>query len=176
MRCSYLFVLIILLGVGLTLAGCGSKTAQSGPGTPIEGEGVGLTPDLTPVTWSYEKEPTPAIQGTPDYRLVSFGFDQDAVLLKPEAKGACREALKKLADKPNARLVVIGFADGIHEKASAVALGMRRSHAAGQFLSTLGVTDERIQAVSFGAVYATAKDFETIQQSRDRKVEIWVLR
>ena len=169
MRCSYSFALAVLVGIGITLTGCASKKVQTG-------EGMGLTPDPTPVEWSYENAPTPEIEGSPDYRLVSFGFDQDAVLLKPEAQGACREALKKLADKPDARFVVAGFADGIDEKANAVALGMRRAHAVSEFLSTLGIAKERIQVVSFGDAYATAQDFEIIQQSRDRKVEIWVLR
>jgi outer membrane protein OmpA-like peptidoglycan-associated protein len=175
MRCSYLFALVILLGAGITLTGCGSKTAKSGPGTDVEQQ-KGLTPDFAPAEWAYDQAPTPAIQGSPDFRLVSFGFDRDGALLKSEAKGACREAMSKLADKSAVRLVVIGFADGIHEKPNAVALGMRRAHAARQFLSTLGIPPENIQATSFGATYSTARDFETIQQSYDRKVEVWVVR
>ena len=150
MKRSYLFVLVILFGMGVALTGCGSKKAQPGPDTSIEGAETGLAPNLEAVEWSYDKAPKPAIVGSPDYRLVSFGFDRESVLMKQEAKGACKEALKKLADKPYARLVVIGFADGIREKANAESLGMRRAHTVVQLLVTLGIDRERVQATSFG--------------------------
>ena len=53
--------------------------------------------------------------------------------MKKEATGACKEALKRLADKPDARLLVIGFADGIGEKANAGSLAMRRAHTVAKF-------------------------------------------
>jgi len=176
MKRSHLFLLVALLGMGLVLTGCGGKKTGAGSGTGIVDAEAGLAPSLEPVAWSYDKAPMPAIVGSPDVRLVSFGFDRESALMKQEAKGACKEALKKLADKPEARLVVIGFADGIGEKASAGALGMRRAHAAGKFLTSLGVDKERVQNTSFGDVYSSARDFETIKQSRERKVEIWVLK
>lgn len=176
MKRSYLFLLVALFGVGLVLTGCGSKKAGVDVGTTGEDAEARLAPDLEPAEWLYDEAPTPAIVGTPDYRLVSFGFDQESVLMKQEAKGACREAIKKLADRPDARLAVIGFADGIQEKANATALGMRRAHSVVKFLTGLGIDKERLQATSFGDAHSTARDFETIKQSRERKVEIWVLK
>ena len=108
----------------------------------IEGAGSGFAPNLEAVSWSYETEPKPAIIGTPEMRLVSFGFDRESVLMKKEAQAACRESLKKLADKADARLVVIGFADGIDEKANAVSLGMRRARAVVKFLMSQGIDKE----------------------------------
>lgn len=175
MKRSYLFLLVALLGMGLVLTGCGAKKT-AGTGTGDGDAEADLAPNLEPVEWSYDKAPMPAIQGSPDFRLVSFGFDRESTLMKKEANGACKEALKKLADKPDAHLVVIGFADGIREKANAGSLGMRRAHTVQKFLSSLGIDKERIQTTSFGDTYSTARDFETIKQSRERKVEIWVLK
>ena len=175
MKRSYLFALVALFGMGLVLTSCGGKKTGAGSDPGVEVAAEGMAPDLEPVEWSYDKQPTPAIQGTPDYRLVSFGFDRESVLMKKEAKGACKEALKKLAGNADAHLVVIGFADGIHEKANAASLGMRRAHAAQKFLTSLGIDKTRMQATSFGDTYSTARDFETIKQSRERKVEVWVL-
>jgi outer membrane protein OmpA-like peptidoglycan-associated protein len=176
MKRSYLLLLVALLGMGLMLTGCGGKKTGAGSGTGAEDAEAGLAPSLEPVEWSYEKAPMPAIQGSPDYRLVSFGFDRESALMKKEGQGACREALKKLADKPDVHLIVIGFADGIHEKANAGALGMRRAHATQKFLTSLGIDKAQIQSTSFGDTYSTARDFETIKQSRERKVEVWVLK
>ena len=176
MKRFYLFALIALLGMGLVLTSCGGKKTGAGSGTSVEGVAEAMTPDLAPAQWSYDSQPMPAIQGEPGYRLVSFGFDRNSVLLKQEAQGACKEALKKLAENNDAHLVVIGFADGIDEKANAGSLGMRRAHAAQKFLTSLGIDKERIQATSFGDTYSTARDFETIQQAHERKVEIWVLK
>ena len=83
MNRSYLFLLVALLGVGLVLTGCGGKKT-AGSGTSVEEAGAALAPNLEPAEWSYDQAPTPAIQGTPDYRMVSFGFDRESVLMKKE--------------------------------------------------------------------------------------------
>jgi outer membrane protein OmpA-like peptidoglycan-associated protein len=176
MKRSYLFLLAAVLVLGFAWAGCASKKPAGEADQVAEETTALMAPDMEPTAWEYDQEPKPAVVGTPDYRLVSFGFDQHSVLMKLEAKGACREAIKKLADRPDAHLVVIGFADGIHEKESAGSLGMRRAHSAAKVLESLGIEKERIQTTSFGDTYSTARDFETIKQSRERKVEIWVLK
>jgi outer membrane protein OmpA-like peptidoglycan-associated protein len=176
MKRSYLFLLAAVLVVGFAWTGCASKKPAGGADQVAEETAAPMAPDLEPAAWEYDQEPKPAVVGTPDYRLVSFGFDQHSVLMKPEGRGACREAIQKLADQPEARLVVIGFADGIHEKRSAGSLGMRRAHSAAKVLEGLGIAKERIQTTSFGDTYSTARDFETIKQSRERKVEVWVLK
>jgi|WetSurMetagenome_2_1015567.scaffolds.fasta_scaffold517488_1 outer membrane protein OmpA-like peptidoglycan-associated protein len=168
-----------LLAGCLIICGCGSKKTTSGGGSEVTSEASAVTQQLAGETagpWSYDSAPTPAFDGTPDYRLTSFGFPEKGTDLKPEAVGACREAVKKLADKPEVKLLVVGFADGIKESQGDVNLGMRRADATRRLLKTLGIPPGHVQVASFGSHYATAKDFERIKMGLERKVEIWVLK
>ncbi len=179
MKRSVVFAVVVLLGVGIAFCGCGPKPGGQGHVELDGGVPEGSTqsaPDMDPAEWSYQEAPAPPIEGSPDYRLVSFGFERDAVNLGSEARGACREAVKKLTDAPDAKLAVIGFADGIREKVNAKELGLRRAESVAAFLSTLGVSAERVQVTSFGDALSEAQDYEDIRQARERKVEIWVLR
>ncbi len=95
--------------------------------------------------------------------------------MRSEGMGACREAVKKLADKSTAMILVVGFADGIKETNKAEVLGLQRAEAAKRFLGTLGIKPDQIQVASFGSRYSTAKDFEKIKLASERKAEIWLL-
>ncbi len=174
MKRSFPLLLALTLALGLAGMGCGSKKKMAGGGS--SSAGMPPSADPTPAEWSYDTAPAPVFEGSPDYRLMSFGFDFESTILKSEAMGACREAARKLQGKPEARVVAIGFADGIKEKDNAEKLGIERAESARRFLGTLGIEQERVQVASFGAHYSTAKDYETIQQSHERKVELWVLR
>lgn len=166
----------VALVLGLGLAGCGSKKTTSGAtGDPTAAPGMSMPPG-TALEWAYDAAPTPPFQGTPDTRLTSFGFDQGSTQMRPEGVGACREAVKKIQDRPDVKLLLIGFADGIKEKEGAEQLGMRRAESVRGFLSTLGIDAGRVQVASYGTRYSTARDFEKIKQGYERKVEIWLLK
>ncbi len=166
---------LAMIVVGLSLCDCAKKGSTRGAGDPTAAPGMSMPPD-TPLKWSYEVAPTPPFEGTADVRLTSFGFDQGSTEMRPEAVGACREAVKRIQDRPESKLVLIGFADGINEKAGGEELGMRRAMAARGFLTTLGIDATRMQVSSFGALFSTAQDFETIKQGHERKVEVWLLK
>jgi len=174
MRGRFGIVPIMLLAAVMVLAGCGSKNkTTAGPATDLAKPPSAV--QTSSAEWGYDAAPTPPFTGAPDYMLVSFGFDENDTAVKREGMGACREAIKKIKDKPETRLVAIGFADGIKEKDTAEPLGLRRAESVREFLSTIGVVPDRVQVSSFGSKYSTARDFEKIKQSRERKVEIWVL-
>jgi len=169
---------VCLVAVG-ALCGCGSKKATTGGTTEVTAESSKVVEQVAGETagpWSYDSDPAPKFEGKPDYRLTSFGFGQKSAEMKPEAVGACREAVAKLAGTPDAKLVVIGFTDGIKETQGDVNLGYRRAEATRKTLATLGIAPGRVQITSFGSKYSTAKDFEKIKMGLERKVEIWVLK
>jgi outer membrane protein OmpA-like peptidoglycan-associated protein len=176
MKRSFVLLLVVFVAAGLAVTGCGSKkTTTGGPATAADSPQVG-TVDQTPVSWSYDAAPTPAFQGTPDVRLTSFGFDQGVAIMRSEGMGACREAVAKLTDKAGAKLLAVGFADGIKETKKGEELGLQRAEAAKRFLGTLGIKPGQVQVASFGTRYSKAKDFEKIQQGLERKAEIWMLK
>jgi outer membrane protein OmpA-like peptidoglycan-associated protein len=175
MKRAFVLLVMVLLVTGLAVTGCGSKkTAAGGTGTAADAGNLG-TVDESPVKWSYDTAPNPAFTGTADYRLTSFGFDEGAAIMRSEGMGACREAVKKLADKSTVKILTVGFADGIKETNKAEALGLQRAEAAKRFLGTLGIKPDQIQVASFGSHYSTAKDFEKIKLASERKAEIWLL-
>lgn len=177
-RSVYVSLLGLLTGC-LIICGCGSKKSTTGGASEATSEASAVTQELAGETagpWSYDSAPTPKFDGTPDYRLTSFGFPEKSADMKPEAVGACREAVKKLADKPEAMLLAVGFTDGVKETQGDVNLGMRRADATRRLLKSLGIPPGRVQVASYGSRYATAKDFERIKMGLERKVEIWVLK
>lgn len=168
-------LLVFLLLIAVVLAGGCTQKARLDPTVPPP---VG-TPTGEPGSlffeWRYDKTPSPALEGKPTKMVVSFGFERGSSELKQEAVGALRDAIRKMEGRGDYRLAVVGFADGIQEQTNAEALGLKRAEAARSFLSTLGVGAERVEVSSFGALYSTATEDEKIKQSRERKVEIWLL-
>jgi outer membrane protein OmpA-like peptidoglycan-associated protein len=175
MKQTLVLSLICVLVAGVVLGGCAAMRTTQGPQGATPHEAIVGTVDTAPVKWTYDVTPNPSFVGTPEIRLTSFGFDEGAAIMRSEGMGACREAVKKLADKPDAKLLAAGFADGIKEAAKADEIGLERAEAAKRFLGTLGIKPEQVQVTSFGSHFSTAKDFEKIKQGLDRKVEIWLL-
>ncbi len=170
---------VLLMTGCLVVCGCGSKKSTTGGTSEVtsaSSEAVQEMAGSAEGPWAYDTAPTPAFDGKPDYRLTSFGFSEEGTDMKSEAVGACREAVKQLADKPEARLLAVGFADGIKESADAEKLGTQRAEAARNLLASLGVKTDRVQIASFGSRYSSAKDFEKLKMGLERKVEIWVLK
>jgi outer membrane protein OmpA-like peptidoglycan-associated protein len=179
MNRSVVGIVGILVTGSLVVYGCGSKKTTTGGTSEVTSASSEVVQEMAGSAvgpWDYDAAPTPAFEGNPDYRLTSFGFSEEGTDMKPEAVGACREAVKQLADKPEARLLAVGFADGIKENANAEKLGMQRAEAARNLLASLGIKAERVQVASFGSRYSTAKDFEKLKMGLERKVEIWVLK
>jgi outer membrane protein OmpA-like peptidoglycan-associated protein len=169
-----------MLAVGcMIVCGCASKKTTTGGATDATSASSEAIQEMTGGAagpWAYETAPNPAFEGQADYRLTSFSFAEQGTEMKPEAVGACREAAKQLAGNPEAKLLAVGFADGIKETENGEQLGLKRAEAAQGVLASLGIQAERIQVASFGSRYATAKDFEIIKMGLERKVEIWVLK
>ncbi len=171
-------ILAALLTVGVTFTGCGKKTTHSAPATDLpvaEAQASQEAPAIEPIAWAYDKPANPPIEGSPSEMLGSFSFAASGTSLGQESRGACREVVRKLEGRGDYRLVVVGFADGFVEKGNAERLGLKRAETTRAHLSTLGIPTDRVQVTSFGAAYSTAKDYEKIKMSRERKIEIWIL-
>ena len=142
----------------------------------------GSTDEATELQWTYKDAPNPPFQGTPDYAMTSIAFTQGSATLDNEAAGALRVGTQDLTaggdrEEPSeVKLLVVGFADGITERANADALGMRRAEAAREHLVDLGFRRENIQVASYGARYSVAKDWETMKQQYERNAVVWVLK
>ncbi len=142
----------------------------------------GSTDPSTELQWTYHDAPNPPFQGTPDYAMTEIAFTQGSSTMDNEAAGALRVGMQDLTaggdreEASEAKLLVVGFADGITERANADALGMRRAEAARDHLVSLGFRRENIQVASYGARYSVAKDWETMKQQYERNAVVWVLK
>ncbi|MBD3160896.1 MAG: OmpA family protein [Candidatus Eisenbacteria bacterium] len=167
-------LMFVLLIVGVLAGGCSKKTKSDPEAPPPVGQETG-EPGSLETEWRYDKIPSPPLEGTPTRMLVSFGFERGSNSLKQEAIGATRDAIRRLEGESDFRLAAVGFADRVQESGNAEQLGLRRAEAVRGFLSTLGIGPERVEVSSFGDAYSIAREDEKIKQSRERKVEIWLV-
>jgi outer membrane protein OmpA-like peptidoglycan-associated protein len=173
---------VALAATALALAGplaCAPKAAKAPPPTSMESAGAlrdqaFLLPVKQQQRWAYG-EATPAPSRTPDYFLRSFTFAESGSTLDAEATGVCVDFAKIMAMKPKVRILLLGLADAYGEKLNADNLGLDRARAARDFLVKQGIAKDRMEVATIGATGAVAKPDEKIAQTRDRRVEIWLL-
>jgi outer membrane protein OmpA-like peptidoglycan-associated protein len=177
MKKSALIALLFLIAVGRTMA-AGVPESKMHEATTT----WGATSTDTEFPWGYKLPADPSYQGTPDYLLTSFNFPLGSASLNREAHGAAIAMTKTLgeggdtADLNDVRLLVVGFADGVHERETAEKLGTERAERTRAMLVEMGYPRENIQIASFGARYSTATPDQKDKQGFERQAEIWVLK
>ena len=77
-------------------------------------------------------------------------FDYDSYVVKPEFQGAIEGHAKFLTANKARKLAVEGHTDERGGREYNLALGQKRSEAVRRALGLLGVTDDQVEAVSFG--------------------------
>jgi outer membrane protein OmpA-like peptidoglycan-associated protein len=175
---SVLALIVATLVLTGSLA-CGPKSAKAPPSpsrltAAAQRDQAFLLPVKQQQRWTYG-EAKPAPSKTPVYLLRSFTFAEGGSALDAEATGVCRDFAKVMAEKPKVRILVLGLTDAYGEKLNADNLGLLRARAAREFLVQQGVAKERMEMATIGATGAVAKPEEKIAQTRDRRVEIWLM-
>jgi outer membrane protein OmpA-like peptidoglycan-associated protein len=77
-------------------------------------------------------------------------FDFDRYSLRPEAVRALDEAIKTLQENPELRIEVEGHTCNIGTSEYNLALGERRANSVREYLTSRGITADRLRAVSYG--------------------------
>ena len=77
-------------------------------------------------------------------------FDFDRYSLRPEATRALDEAVRTLQQNPDLRIEIEGHTCNIGTAEYNLALGERRATAVRDYLSSRGVTADRLRTVSYG--------------------------
>ncbi len=129
-------VISMLLGI-LLMGGCAKKVVkqEEGPVTPGYGVGQISEADAHGVQTSL--------------KMVHFDFDK--YVLSPEAQSAVQYNSEILKRYPNVAIIVEGHCDERGTPEYNLALGERRAGAVAEYMSTLGITPNRISTVSFGS-------------------------
>jgi peptidoglycan-associated lipoprotein len=82
--------------------------------------------------------------------LTDIHFDYDDFTIRPQDGEILRSNAKWLSDHGNARVQVEGHTDERGSEEYNLALGAKRAQAAKDYLTTLGVSSERISTISYG--------------------------
>jgi len=130
---------VIALAAVAAIAGCASRPE----------------PTPTPVTAAPPSEqPRGVVPGSLEDFRVSVGdrvfFGYDRFDLTPEARSVLERQAAWLRQYPNVRVMVAGNCDERGTREYNLALGARRAAATRDYLASLGVTQNRMQTVSYG--------------------------
>lgn len=164
---------ITLLTVALTAAsvGCKKKNVTDDAPTETAVQGQFVEPETTADTEEAEGELRDAILAL---RRVHFGFD--SFDLSPDSRTALNEAGAKLNNYADVHLYVEGHADAAGETEYNMTLGEKRAKAVADFLSSLGVSAERLHIVSYGKEVPLVAGSSSDAMAQNRRVDFKLMR
>ncbi|NBD20185.1 peptidoglycan-associated lipoprotein Pal [Aquabacterium fontiphilum] len=168
----------VLAAAALALAGCGSrvklddKASGAAPITsaaPGEGAGAGgvASSNVAPVVVAPDANDAAASNIA---RIVYFDFD--SFLVKDEFRPVVEAHARRMNAARDTRIVIEGHTDERGGREYNLALGQRRAEAVQRSLTLLGVSAERIEAVSFGEERPAATGSDESAWSQNRRAEI----
>ena len=99
-------------------------------------------------------------------------FDYDSYVLKPEFLSVIEVHARFLKTDGRNRVSIEGHTDERGGREYNLALGQRRSEAVRRALGLLGITDSRIEAISFSEEKPARPGHEETAWSRNRRAEI----
>ena len=103
-------------------------------------------------------------------RSVYFDFDKDEV--KAEFRPLVEAHAKYLVANPNAKVIFQGNADARGSREYNLSLGQRRSDAVRKSLNLMGVSDDQMEAVSFGKEKPKAEGDNEAAWAENRRADI----
>lgn len=102
----------------------------------------------------------------------SFYFDYDSYVLKAEAQPVIEAHAKFLTANRDRKVIIQGNTDERGGREYNLALGQKRAEAVRRALTLLGVSDERIEAVSFGKEKPKALGSDEASWAENRRADL----
>ena len=114
------------------------------------------------------KAAEPTLQQLFDREVKDAYFDYDKADVRPDARDALSKTAQFLRSYPQLKVVLEGHCDERGSTEYNLALGDRRAAAAKQFLTSLGISADRMETVSYGKErpFCSASTEECYQQNR----------
>ena len=176
--------LLLLIGAGVTLAGCGGDSATvpggSGPvtpggGTSATGGGPGSSANTTGIGGAggpdvFQEIPGPTAQGLLSRLVVYFEFDQSDI--RADFNELLAAHGEYLASNAGASVRLEGHADETGSREYNIGLGERRAQAVRRVLLLQGAATEQLTTVSFGEERPEAFGSDDESYSLNRRVEL----
>ena len=112
--------------------------------------------------------PEPTIQQLFDREVKDAYFDYDKADIRADARDALSQTAQFLRSYPQIKIVIEGHCDERGSTEYNLALGDRRAAAAKQFLTSLGISADRMETVSYGKErpFCTASTEDCWRQNR----------
>jgi len=164
----------------VAMAGCSSvpldnvpvedKSASAVTGQP--GQGTGTQSTVAPVA----ADEVGTTGGGPVNVARLIFFDYDSYVIKPEFQSMLESHSRFLKSNPRRKVSIEGHTDERGGREYNLALGQRRSEAVRRALNLLGVSDNQIEAVSFGKEKPAAPGSNEAAWAQNRRAEIVYLR
>ena len=163
---------IYSLAIVALIAGCSSGTKLND--TPVvdrsggSGQGSGAVSGVAPVTI----DPNAATaQGPVGVARIVY-FDYDSYTLKPEYQSLIDGHARFLKANPQRRISIEGHTDERGGREYNLALGQKRSEAVRRALNLLGISDNQVEAVSFGKEKPAVSGSGESVWAQNRRAEI----
>lgn len=173
---------VVLLFLGLTLSGCGSKSDVA-PGSvvddPAAGEGAdsgmdgrtGGIPGGGEATGDASERSAYA-----DYVFKNVEFEFDRYRLTPAASAILTEHAKVLMENGSWTILLEGHCDERGTVEYNLALGEKRADSAKQFLTRYGIASSRVRVISYGKERPLAVGSTEEAWAKNRRCEFKVTR
>lgn len=135
----------------------------TGPGGTADAN-AHITVSVPPPPAAHE----PTLQELFDREVKDAYFDYDKADIRTDARDALSQTAQFLRSYPQLKVVIEGHCDERGSTEYNLALGDRRAAAAKQFLTSLGISADRLETVSYGKErpFCTASTEECYQQNR----------
>lgn len=102
--------------------------------------------------------------------IVRFAFDSSEI--DAEAASILNDQVAFLASHPDARVLVAGHTDERGSREYNHALGERRAQAVRNYLASQGVTDARVETISYGEDRPVAAGADEASYAQNRRAEL----
>jgi peptidoglycan-associated lipoprotein len=173
----------VIVAAAVALAGCSKKPKRPDPSATVIGPEGGLGGNMLGDFGGIAPGTDLASRGPGDYsngdritlqaQTVYFDFDQSGIKASERSKLDAAKAY--LDSNPGARLLLEGHCDWKGTAEYNLGLGDRRANAARQYLTTTGVSADRLEVLSKGDLDAV-ENADEATQAKDRRVDLVVLK
>lgn len=176
-------VQLVLISAILAVAGgCASTKLDEGDGAKIEQRGEGTKPEdasasgagsgsrtVTPVEVPTQRD---ELNTNPALAKRSIYFDFDSFVIKDEFRPTVEAHARYLVANKGRRVVLQGNTDERGSREYNLALGQKRAEAVRRSLSSLGVTESQMEAVSFGEEKPQSSGTDEAAWAQNRRTDL----
>ena len=168
----------LYLAIAALAAGCASKETKTD--APVTDRSAGVSQPSGSASPGSATRPAqqPTIAGNPlrdpsnilSKRSVFFEYDSNAV--KDEYRNLVQAHSRYMGDKRDSKVRIEGNCDERGSREYNLALGQRRAESVKKMMTVLGVSDGRIETISYGEEKPMAQGHDEQSWSQNRRADI----